>query len=208
MSTLTATAVFWDVGNVLLRWDPRLLYRRVFDDPDEMERFLAEVWTPEHNLRCDAGASFASVTAEVIAEHPHYEAQVRAAHERWIETVPGPVDGMEELLTELRDAGVPQYGLTNFSDETFPLVEHHPHFGLLDGVVVSGRLGVVKPDPRIYQAALELAGVPAGSALFVDDSPVNVEGAIAVGMQAFVFVDAAETRQELARRGLLDTAAA
>ena len=83
--------VLWDVGNVLLRWDIRELYRQVFDDPEEMERFLAEVWTPAHNLRCDGGEPFEDVIDEVVAQHPHYESQVRAAHDRWIETIPGPV---------------------------------------------------------------------------------------------------------------------
>ncbi len=197
-------AVLWDVGNVLLQWDIRLLYRSVFDDHDEMERFLAEVWTPAHNVRCDAGETFDSVMSEVIAEHPHYELQIRAAHDRWIETVPGPVDGMEALLHEVRAAGIPQYGLTNFSAETFPLVEHHPHFALLDGVVVSGRLGVVKPDPAIYRAALDLARVEPAAALFVDDSQANVDGARALGMRSLRFSDAATTRSELVELGLLD----
>lgn len=201
--TQDVRAVLWDVGNVLLHWDVRRLYRSVFDDHDEMERFLADVWTPAHNVRCDAGERFESVMTEVIDEHPHYELQVRAAFERWPETVPGPVDGMLDLLAELHAAGVPQYGLTNFSDETFPLVEHHPHFELLDGVVVSGRLGVLKPDPRIYTAALELAGVPADAALFFDDSQPNVDGARAVGIRAVRFEDAVQARTELRRHQLL-----
>lgn len=199
----TAQVVLWDVGNVLLHWDIRRLFGTVFDDPDEMEQFLAEVWTPAHNLRCDAGETFESVMAEPIARHPHYETQIRAAHDRWIETITGPVEGMESLLTELRDAGIPQYGLTNFSAETFPLVDHHPHFELLDGVVVSGRLGSVKPDPAIYREAVRLAGVPADATLFFDDSQENVDGALAVGIRAVRFEDSAQARATLCRHGLL-----
>lgn len=199
----TPSTVFWDVGNVLLRWDPLCLYRTLFDDPDELEHFVSNVWTSSHNLRCDGGEPYATVMDEVIAEHPHYKTQVLAMLDRWIETIPGPVEGMLELLGEVRDAGVPQFGLTNFSAETFPLVTGHPHFDLLDGIIVSGSLGFLKPDPRIFEAALELAGVPPELALFVDDSATNVAGARALGIRSVVFVNAARARDELVDLGLL-----
>ncbi len=195
-------AVLWDVGNVLLRWDIRALYRRVFDDPEEMERFLAEVWTPAHNLRCDAGEPFEAVIAEVVVRHPHYESQVRAAWDRWIETVPGPVPGMVELLGDLRDAGYTQVGVTNFSAETFPLVADRPEIRLLDDVVVSGRLGVVKPDADIYLHALGRAQVDLHQAVFVDDSPENVDGADRLGLRSILFVDASQVRDELTQLGV------
>ncbi|MGB6059480.1 MAG: HAD family phosphatase [Microthrixaceae bacterium] len=199
----TPSAVLWDVGNVLLRWDPLCLYRTLFEDPDELEHFVSNVWTSSHNLRCDGGEPYATVMEEVIAEHPRYEAQVRAVLDRWIETIPGPVDGMLEILEELKGVGVAQFGLTNFSAETFPLVTGHPHFDLLDGVVVSGSLGFLKPDPRIFDVALQTAGVPAELALFIDDSPTNVDGARALGIRSLVFVDAARTRAALVDLGLL-----
>lgn len=194
--------VLWDVGNVLLHWDPRNLYRTIFDDEDEMERFLATVWTPAENLRCDAGELFASVIDETVRRHPGHEAQIRAFGERWIETIAGPVEGSEQLVEELHHAGVRQLALTNFSAETFPLVSHHRHFALLDGAVVSGEFGVVKPDPEIFEIALDRAGTSADRAVFLDDSPANVAGAIAVGIDAFVFVDIPHARRELAARGL------
>ncbi|MGB3411592.1 MAG: HAD family phosphatase [Microthrixaceae bacterium] len=199
----TPSAVFWDVGNVLLRWDPLCLYRTLFDDPDELEHFVSNVWTSSHNSRCDGGEPYATVMDEVIAQHPKYKTQVLAVLDRWIETIPGPVDGMLELLGEVKEAGVAQFGLTNFSAETFPQVTGHPHFDLLDGVVVSGSLGFLKPDPRIFEAALDLAGVAPELALFVDDSATNVEGARAVGIRSLLFVDAARTRAELVDLGLL-----
>src|SRR5215218_953502 len=152
-----------------------------------MERFLAEVWTPAHNQRCDSGEPYADVIAEVVAEHPEHEAAIRAAWDRWIETIPGEVEGSLELLTELRDAGYPQYGLTNFSAETLPLIAHYPQLGVLDEIVASGHVGVTKPDPAIYRIVLDRAGVDASDAVFLDDSPTNVEGAIAVGMPAVLF---------------------
>jgi HAD superfamily hydrolase (TIGR01509 family) len=195
-------AIVWDLGNVLVRWDVRALYRTIFDDPDEMEHFLSEVWTPAHNLRCDAGEPYAEVIAEVVAEHPEHEAAIRAAWDRWIETIPGPVEGSLELLEDLRDAGYPQFGLTNFSAETLPLIGHYPHFELLDDVVASGHLGVTKPDPRIYRIVLERAGVEADQAVFLDDSEVNIEGARAVGMHTILFTGADAARRALVELGV------
>lgn len=195
-------AVLWDIGNVLIRWDARALFRKLFDDPVEMETFLAEVWTAEHNTRCDAGETFAAVIAEVVAEHPHYEPQIRAAWDRWIETIPGPVDHSLELLRELRDAGYRQVGVTNFSAETFPKIRGYEHLDLLDHVVVSGQVGLMKPDPAIFALALEHAGVEADRAVFVDDSMPNVEGARRVGIHAIHFVGVAELRRDLAELGV------
>ena len=195
-------AIVWDLGNVLVRWDVRALYRTIFDDAEEMERFLSEVWTPALNLRCDSGEPYADVIAEVVAEHPEHEAAIRAAWDRWIETIPGPVEGSLELLQDLRDAGYRQFGLTNFSAETLPLIGHYPHFELLDDVVASGHVGVTKPDPTIYRIVLDRAGVEPGQAVFLDDSEPNVAGARAVGMHAIVFTDAASARRELAALGV------
>ena len=195
-------AIVWDVGNVLVQWDVRALYRTIFDDPADMEHFLAEIWTPAHNLRCDAGEPYADVIAEVVAAHPEHEAAIRAAWGRWIETIPGEVEGSLELLTELRVAGYPQYGLTNFSAETLPLIEHYPQLGLLDDIVASGHVGVTKPDPAIYGIVLDRAGVDADEAVFLDDSPTNVDGARAVGMPAILFTDVPSARRALADMGV------
>jgi len=195
-------AIVWDVGNVLVQWDVRALYRTIFDDPADMERFLAEVWTPAHNLRCDGGEPYADVIAEVVAEHPEHEAAIRAAWDRWIETIPGEVEGSLELLTELRDAGYPQFGLTNFSAETLPLIGHYPQLGVLDDVIASGHVGVTKPHAEIYRIVLDRAGVEPSEAVFLDDSPTNVDGALAVGMPAILFTDVPSARRALADLGV------
>jgi 2-haloacid dehalogenase len=198
------TAVVFDVGNVLVQWDVRALYRKMFDDEAEMERFLAEVWTAEHNLRCDAGETFANVTAEVIATHPEFEAEIRAADERWDETIPGPVEGAFELLAELDHAGVPLAGITNFSHETFPrILAAYPQLSLLGVIVVSGEVGVTKPDRRIFEILSERTGIAPESAIFVDDSPINTEGAAAVGFDTILFTDTLSLRQQLVSRGVM-----
>lgn len=199
----TIELVIWDVGNVLVRWDLRALYRRLFDDEAEMERFLAEVWTEERNLRCDRGEPYASVIAEAVAEHPHHETAIRAAWERWIETIPGEVPGSLDLLRATKVAGCRAWGLSNFSLETFPLIaDRYPHLGELEGVVLSGEVQVTKPDPRIYEIVLDRAGVERQRAVFLDDSPTNVSGALAVGLDAIRFVDAEQAREELRARGV------
>lgn len=201
--TSSIELVIWDIGNVLVRWDVRALYRTIFDDHDEMERFLTEVWTPDHNIRCDRGERYSDVIAEVVAEHPHYERQVRAAWERWIETIPGEVPGALGLLRDVRATGTAMWALSNFSPETFPLISgSYPHFDELDGMVLSGEVGLTKPDPEIYQLVLERAGVPAERAVFIDDSELNVQGARAVGMAARLFTDAERARRDLRALGL------
>lgn len=195
--------VIWDIGNVLVRWDVRALYRTIFDDHDEMERFLTEVWTSEHNLRCDRGEPYEDVIAEVVAAHPGHEVAVRAAWERWIETIPGEVPGALELLRDAKATGVAMWALSNFSLETFPLIaDEYPHFALLDGMVLSGEVGISKPDPGIYRLVLERAGVPAERAVFLDDSELNVAGARAVGIEALLFTDAPRARRDLRALGL------
>ena len=202
-SDATIEAVIWDIGNVLIRWDVRALYRTVFDDPADMEHFLSEVWTSDHNLRCDRGELYADVIAEAVAEHPTYEAPLRAAWDRWIETIPGEVPGSLDLLREVRAAGYPMWALSNFSPETYPMISGaYPHLAELDGIVLSGEVGVTKPDPAIYRIVLERAGVEAERAVFLDDSPINVDGARAVGMPAILFTDATQARRDLIALGL------
>jgi 2-haloacid dehalogenase len=197
-------AVVFDIGNVLIRWDVRALYRTIFDDPDEMEWFLAEVWTPAENLRCDRGEPFAEVIAEVAARHPRYEPAIHAAWDRWIETIPGAVPGSLELLEELDAAGVPTFALSNFSAETFPLVrDRYPHFRLLGDIVISGdHPPLAKPDPEFYELLCERTGIAPERTVFVDDSPVNTEAAAALGFTTVDFTDTDALRRELRSLGL------
>ena len=201
---MPVTAVVFDIGNVLITWDVRALYRTVFEDHDEMERFLAEVWTPMENDRCDRGASFAEVIADNVARHPRYEAEIRMAWDRWIETIPGPVEGTLELVAELADAGVHLTALSNFSAETFPLVrERYPHFDLFDDLVISGEHPpLAKPDPAIFQLLCERNDLDPLTTVFIDDAAPNVEAADALGFVSITFVDAASLRRELVALGL------
>ena len=197
-------AVVFDIGGVLVEWDPRRLYRTMFDDPDAMEDFLATVVTDEWNATLDAGRSFAEAVAELVARHPERAAEISAYHERWPEMLGDAVPGTAELVAELRSAGVPVYALTNFSGETFPLARKRFGFlGDFDGVLVSGQEGVVKPDPAIYALAAQRFGLEPAATLFVDDRRDNVEAARRAGWHAEVFTDAPALRRHLRAAGLL-----
>lgn len=194
------TAV-WDIGNVLIRWDPRNLYRRLIPDEAEMERFLAEVCTDAWNLEQDRGRTWAEAVAELTPRFPQHAALIRAYDERWEEMVPGEVPGTPEILEALRAAGVPLYAITNFSVEKLVLARaRFPFLTRFRDVVVSGEERLVKPDPAIYRRLLDRNGLSAGQCVFIDDSEKNVRAAREVGMHAHHFRDAAALAAEL--RGL------
>jgi 2-haloacid dehalogenase len=195
--------VVFDVGNVLIRWDPRFLYRKLFDEEAAMERFLAEVCTDAWNIEQDRGRSWEAAIAERVALFPEHAPLIRAYSERWHEMVPGPVEGTPDILDGLLAAGVPLYAITNFSTEKF--AQARARFSFLNrfrDVVVSGEERLLKPDPAIYRVLLDRNGLEASRCLFVDDSEKNVRGAEAVGMRAHHFRDAAGLARALRALGL------
>jgi 2-haloacid dehalogenase len=182
------TTLVFDIGNVLVSWDPRNLYSKVFDDPARMEWFLAEVCHNDWNLEQDRGRLFAEAVAERTAAFPHLEAEIRAYDERWPEMISGPIEGSVKLLEALRGRGDRVYAITNFSHEKFAVAQDlFPFLRGFDGIVVSGDERVIKPDPAIYRLLLDRYALAAQDCVFVDDSRANVEGALAVGMQAIHF---------------------
>ena len=197
--------VIFDFGGVLVDWNPRYLYRRLFpDDPAGMERFLAEVCTPEWNQRQDAGRPWAEAVAELIARYPEQADLIRAYRERWQETLSGPIDGSVAILGEVRAAGHRILGLTNWSHETFPLARTiFPFFDWFEGIVVSGEEKLIKPDPRLYVRLLERYRVDPARAVFIDDSLKNVEAAVALGIHGIHFRSPSALRDELTALGVL-----
>lgn len=180
--------VVFDVGNVLVDWNPRFLYRSIFADEAEMEWFLANVCTPAWNLEQDRGRPFADAVAERIALFPQHEAAIRAFDERWPETISGTIPESVALLETLRARGVPDYAITNFSHEKFALAKtRFPFLAGFRGTIVSGEEKLLKPDPAIYRLLLDRYGLHAADCVFIDDSAANVAGARAVGMNALHF---------------------
>ena len=203
--TSNPNAVIFDVGKVLHRWEPSLLYARRIPDDAARDAFLREVVTTDWHFQHDAGRDFADTSAELIAQHPEHADDIAAWGPNFLDTLPGPVEGMPELVAELDAAGVPLFAITNFSHEFWPpfVAREAALFAPFRDIVVSGEEKLVKPDPAIFRLALARFGLREHEALFVDDSYPNVIGARTVGMHAHHFVDAETLRAELNGYGLL-----
>ena len=201
-------AVVFDLGGVLIDWDPRYLYRKLLADEAAVEEFLATVCTPEWNAELDRGRPFAEGVAELVERHPEHAAAIAAYHERWPEMVAGDIPGTVEVLAELRAAGVPLYALTNWSAETFAITRGRFEFlEWFDGLLVSGEERVTKPDPAIFQLLLDRFGLDPTATVFVDDSEANVAAARRLGFDAIRFTGHEELRRELVARRLLPRSA-
>ena len=198
------TAVAFDLGGVMIDWNPRYLYRKFFGaDEAGMERFLAEVCTPDWNSRFDAGRPFAEGVPEMAAAHPDQADLINAYWSRWPEMLGGAFAGTVQIMRELRAAGIRTYALSNWSTETFPMTRRMFAFlDELDGVVLSGEVGVGKPDPAIFRELLTRFNLSAEETVFIDDNDRNVDAAAAMGIVALRFADAAALRLDLVRLGL------
>jgi len=199
------TAVVFDIGGVLIDWNPRYVYRELFDgDEAAMEHFLAHVCSHDWNLMQDAGRPFAEGVAALTACFPEHAALIAAYDTRWEDMVAGAIDGTVAILRELDARGTPLYCLTNFSTEKLPLcLGRFDFFEAFAGIVVSGEIGMVKPDRAIYDHLVETHGLTPAQCLFIDDNQANVAGARAAGWQAVRYKSSDKLRRELEARGLL-----
>lgn len=197
-------AVVFDLGGVLIDWDPRYLYRKLFGGDDAaMETFLATICTSEWNERFDRGESFPEGVRALAAAHPQYADLIHAYWERWPEMVAGEIGGTVEILAGLRNRGVPLFALSNWSTETFVRVRHQfPFLDWFHGMVISGEVGLVKPDSRIYELLRDRHSLVPERTLFVDDKARNVEAARNVGFQAIQFTSPGALRAYLEEMGL------
>ena len=201
-------AIIFDVGEVLLHWDPRYLYRKLFNgDNQAMERFLAEIDFFGWNLEQDKGRPFAEAVESFCQQFPHYCHLIRAYAERYEETILGMIQPTVEILRELKEAGYPLYALSNWSMETYPKIRpKYAFFDWFDDILLSGEVKLVKPDERIYALFLERIGRRAEECVFIDDSEANVVVARRLGFKAIRFVSPEELREALEQMGLLDRA--
>jgi 2-haloacid dehalogenase len=198
------TTVVFDLGGVLIDWDPRHLYRQLFDDPDEMESFLAEVTTAEWNGHQDAGRPWVEAIETLAAEHPERRELIEAFHRRWPEMLAGEIPGTVDVLADLRAAGVRLVALSNWSAEMFPVaLERFDFLAWFEGIVISGEVGVNKPDRRIFEHLAQRFGIEPEEAVFVDDSAANIDAASELGFRAIQFTGATALRRALVRLGLL-----
>ena len=200
------TTVVFDLGGVLIDWDPRHLYRRLLPE-DEIEEFLDEVGFAAWNYAQDAGGSWDEAVERLAARHPHRRELIAAYPARFPETLAGPMPGSVEVLRDLHAAGVRLLALTNWSAETYPHAEATFDFlTLFEDIVVSGAEGIAKPDPAVFALLVDRYRLDPAATVFVDDSPVNVAAAAAAGLRAVRFTDADTLRADLSRLGLLDGA--
>lgn len=197
--------IVFDLGGVLIDWDPAYLYRKMFDDPKEMEYFLTEVCTPSWNAEQDAGRSWEDAINLLLPDFPKYENEIRAYFGRWTEMLGGPIDGTVDILREIKEGGRYRlYALTNWSAETFPYaLERYDFLQWFEGILVSGAEHLKKPDRRIYDLLLDRYQIEGATALFLDDSVANVEGSIEAGLPAIQFHNPAQLREDLQRKGVL-----
>jgi HAD superfamily hydrolase (TIGR01509 family) len=201
---LGARAVLFDIGNVVVRWDPRTLYTKIFPDPAERDRFLAEVCTMDWHLHHDRGRPMAEGVAERIALFPDYAEAIGAWRERWWEMFSGVIPETELAIEALHARGVPLYGLSNMSAEVYDgVMALAPVLTRLRDIVISGREGCLKPEPLIYAIACERTGMQPQELLFVDDSRANIETAADLGFDVHQFDNPAALLPALERRGLL-----
>ena len=201
------TSVIFDLGGVLVDWDPRYLYRKLFDDPDEMESFLAEVTTAEWNAQQDAGRPWAEAVDLLVAEHPEQRELIEAFHRRWPEMLAGEIPETVDVVAELRSTDVRLLALSNWSAEMFPIArERFDFLAWFEGIVLSGEVGVNKPDRQIFDHLLEQFDIEPERTLFIDDSAVNIDAARDLGLRVIQFTNAASLRLELVALGLLPDA--
>ncbi|WP_206951004.1 HAD family hydrolase [Trinickia acidisoli] len=199
--------VVFDFGGVLIDWNPDYLYRKLIPDADERRRFLTEVCTMDWVVRQDAGQSIASGTEELVARFPHEAERIRAFYGRWEEMIGGVFAEGVALVDKLEAAGVPLFGLTNWSNETFPYAwEHFPVLRRFRDIVVSGRVKLAKPDPRIYAetgARIErhVPGIAPNEIVFIDDNPKNTDAAAAAGWHGVHHTSAEATEAKLRALG-------
>lgn len=204
MPTSAPRAVLWDFGNVIVRWNPRTLYQKIFPDPVECDRFLSEVCTLVWHAPTDCGVTFDENCAALAARHPDHHEAIWAWRHRWSEMFSGAIAETEAAIEALHARGMPQYGLSNISHETLEsTLAMSPAFGRLAGYVASGLEGVMKPDPAIYRRVCERFGLAPGDMLFVDDSAMNIATAAELGFDTHHFTDPAALAPALRARGLI-----
>lgn len=198
--------VIFDLGNVLISWDPRRLYRKVFATPEEADWFVRNITHLDWNEEQDRGRPVAEATELLVAEHPRWEREIRMYYDRWTEHFDGAIEGSVAILETLAERGEHRLlALTNWSAELFPWArENFDFLQRFEAIMVSGEVKMKKPDPEIYLHLAQTYGLGNfAGCLFIDDSARNVAAANALGLEAIRFTGAAELREALKERGVL-----
>jgi 2-haloacid dehalogenase len=205
ITTNMINTIIFDLGAVLIDWNPHYMYRTLFADEEEMKNFLATICTSEWNEEQDAGRPLQEGTEILVKQFPEHEANIRAFYSRWEEMLGEPFWDTVEIFKELKDSGKYKiYALTNWSAETFPVaVNRYEFLNWFDGVVVSGAEKMRKPTPEFYQLLLDRHLINPEEALFIDDNYRNVVAAEKMGIQSIHFTSADLLREKLEELGVL-----
>lgn len=197
--------IIFDLGAVLIDWNPEYLYRKIFDNEEDMHHFLQHICTQSWNAEQDAGRSWAEATDLLVNRHPEYEAEIRAFRDRWPEMLKGPIDGSVDILKELKERGTHRLlALTNWSAETWPVAwEQYDFLQIFEGILVSGKEKLKKPDPAIYQLLTDRYNLRPERSIFIDDSIANVESARDFGIHALHFTSPEALRAELEKAKII-----
>lgn len=197
--------VVFDLGGVLIDWNPRYLYRKIFKTEAEIDWFMNNICTMEWNDQQDAGRSFADATEELVMKHPEHEVPIRAWYGRYPETINGAIQGTVDILTEIRNKKEHRlYALTNWSEESFPWARQNFEFlSWFEGIVVSGTEKTRKPFADFYHILFNRYNIDPARAVFIDDNIKNIKGANEVGLKAIHFTSPAELEKELKKLGVL-----
>lgn len=199
------TTIIFDLGNVLINWEPKLLYNKIFDSEEKTNHFIENICTLAWNEEQDAGRTLKDGTAALVAEYPQHQAEIEAYYDRWEEMLNGAIDGSVEIFRQLKASGKYKiYALTNWSSELFPVAQRNFEFlNWFDGIVVSGDEGIRKPHPDFFQILFDRYQVKPEDGIFIDDNLRNIEAARELGIQSIRFTSAEELEKELKESGIL-----
>jgi 2-haloacid dehalogenase len=203
MTGLGVSAVVFDIGGVLLDWDPRHLYRQLIGDPAEMAKFLEQVCTPQWHLTHDLGADTERSCRELAAIYPDRADLIMAWSQRSEDMIAGQIDQAVEVLADVKAAGLRCLALSNMEPDKFLLRrDRFPFFGFFDGCVISGLEGVAKPDRAIFEILLSRYDLDPAATVFVDDTAANVAAARQIGIRAIEYSTAGQLRRDLCALGV------
>ncbi len=197
--------VIFDLGGVLIDWNPKYLYRKIFEDEKEIDYFLSEICTSEWNEQQDAGRTFKEATEILVAQHPKFEKEIQAFYGRWQEMLGGKIEKTVAILNDLHQKNEHRLlALTNWSAESFPYaLEQYDFLQRFEGILVSGYEKMKKPDPKIYQLILDRYQIVPQQAVFIDDSQRNIEGAEVLDINGIHFQSPEQLKIDLERFGIL-----
>ena len=191
-------AIVFDFGGVLIEWSPYHLYRKLLPSDDAVREFLEEINFSTFNKKLDAGYSFSKMKEELLVKYPRQQELVRAFFERWMECTGDAIQPTVDIMLEVKAAGYPVYGLSNWSHETFPLLQHrYPFLPQLDDYLLSGMAGVAKPDDEIFRLFLQRIGRSAEDCVFIDDAQANIDAARRLDFTGLLYTTAPQLRTDL-----------